>query len=68
MFIYSLRPVGNEEGGHAKLYVEQSIEELRKIGANSQPPVNPPNLRSADLVNLRSLEPTLKFDIRYATE
>jgi CubicO group peptidase (beta-lactamase class C family)/D-alanyl-D-alanine dipeptidase len=43
------------------------IEELRAEAARSSPPVQPPGLLPFDLVELSSLDPTLKLDVRYAT-
>ncbi|HZN39412.1 MAG TPA: serine hydrolase [Planctomycetota bacterium] len=43
------------------------IDELRAEAARSAPPVQPAGLQPFDLVELSSLDPTLKLDVRYAT-
>lgn len=45
----------------------QPIETLRAAAAGAQPPAQPPGLLPFDLVDLATLEPTLQFDLRYAT-
>jgi D-alanyl-D-alanine dipeptidase len=55
--------------------IEQSIqaavkadpERLRRVALAAQPPSEPPPKRAADLVDLSTVDPTIKFDIRYAT-
>ena len=44
------------------------VAELRAAFADAVPPVQPQGLRASDLVDLRGLDPTLRFDVRYATE
>jgi len=41
--------------------------ELRKAALAASPPKEPNTLRKPDLVELRSLDSTIKYDIRYAT-
>ncbi len=41
--------------------------ELRKEALAASPPKEPSNLRAPDLVELKSLDSTIKYDIRYAT-
>ena len=43
------------------------VEELRAMALHATPPVQPDSLRKSDLVELKSLDPTIKYDIRYAT-
>jgi zinc D-Ala-D-Ala dipeptidase len=43
------------------------IEELRQEALRATPPPQPDSLRKPDLVELQSLDPTIKYDIRYAT-
>lgn len=43
------------------------VEELRALAREAKPPAEEGDFRTVDLVNLASLDPTLQFDIRYAT-
>ncbi|HEX6066524.1 MAG TPA: M15 family metallopeptidase [Longimicrobiales bacterium] len=43
------------------------VETLRSEALAARPPAQPDTLLAADLVELRSLEPTIRYDIRYAT-
>ncbi|HEX6811136.1 MAG TPA: serine hydrolase [Planctomycetota bacterium] len=45
----------------------RDIDELRAAAVADTPPPQPEGLLPFDLVELESLEPSLKFDIRYAT-
>lgn len=62
---FTRRPVGLTEGTFT-ITPLKPIAELRQIAASSQPPVET-GKRPADLVELASLDPTIKYDIRYAT-
>lgn len=55
-----------DEGGFRIVPKRDMAEILREARAATPPPV-PKNLRRFDLVDLASLDPTLRFDIRYAT-
>ncbi|MFO0280355.1 MAG: M15 family metallopeptidase, partial [Acidobacteriota bacterium] len=50
-----------------RIQLEQPVSALRPIADAAQPPAQPPHLLPPDLVNLRTLSPSLHFDIRYAT-
>ena len=50
-----------------RVVLQKPIAELKRIAAVSTVPVQPEGLLAPDLVNLRSLSPTIHFDIRYAT-
>jgi D-alanyl-D-alanine dipeptidase len=43
------------------------VEELRRVALAATPPAQPDTLRAPDLVELRALDPTIRYDIRYAT-
>jgi CubicO group peptidase (beta-lactamase class C family)/D-alanyl-D-alanine dipeptidase len=43
------------------------VDELRKIALASHPPVETGDFRKPDLVELTSLDPSIKLDIRYAS-
>ena len=44
------------------------VEELRKEALAAQPPVETGNFRKPELMELVKLDPTIKLDIRYATD
>lgn len=43
------------------------VEQLRALALAATPPRQPDSLRAADLVELRAMDPTIRYDIRYAT-
>ncbi|MBL8726804.1 MAG: serine hydrolase [Planctomycetes bacterium] len=45
----------------------RAVGELRAEAARATPPPAPAGARPSDLVDLAALEPTLRFDLRYAT-
>lgn len=64
---FKRRPVGTKHGDTFKIDPVQPIEELRPIALAASPPNEPGDFVEADLVELISLDPTIKLDIRYAT-
>ncbi len=64
--VFKRRPVGTQAGETFRITPVRPVEELREEAlAASPPPENKP--RQSDLVDLSTLVPTIKFDIRYAT-
>ena len=59
------RPVGVKETTF-KITPRKPVATLRKIAASAKPPVEE-GKRAPDLVELSSLDPAIKYDIRYAT-
>lgn len=53
--------------GTFRIAPQRPIAELQAAAAQATPPPQPAGMRAFDLVDLASLSPTLKFDIRYAT-
>ncbi len=53
--------------GTFRITPRRPVEELRKEALAATPPSQPDTLRTPDLVELRSLEPSIRYDIRYAT-
>lgn len=51
-----------------RIHPTQPVEELRRRALQASPPVEEGDFRQPDLVELSSLDPTLQFDIRYATD
>jgi D-alanyl-D-alanine dipeptidase len=62
---FARRPVGLN-GGTFKIKPLKPIAELRAMAAAAQPPAETAK-RAPDLVELSSLDPSIKYDIRYAT-
>ncbi|MGH9159136.1 MAG: serine hydrolase [Vicinamibacteraceae bacterium] len=62
---FERRPVGLSEGTF-RITPLAPVEKLRKQAAASKPPVET-GKRQPDLVELSSLDATIKYDIRYAT-
>jgi D-alanyl-D-alanine dipeptidase len=59
--------VGNESGGSFHITPLKPVDELRTIALAATPPHEAGNFLKPDLVDLSTLDPTIKFDIRYAT-
>jgi len=56
-----------EDGGTFKIKPVRQLDGLRREALAAVPPPEPGEFRKPELVNLATLDPTLKFDIRYAT-
>ena len=65
--VFERRAVGPEEGETFKITPVKPIAELRKGALASKPPVESGAFRAPELTELKSLAPSLKLDIRYAT-
>jgi len=65
--MFRRRPIGGVSGGIFRIKPSQDIAELRKRALADHPPAEPGKFRAADLVELSTLDPTIKLDIRYAT-
>jgi len=57
----------NEEGHVFQITPVRPVEELRKEALAASPPHESGNFRAPDLVELVTLDPTIRLDIRYAT-
>ena len=65
--VFRRRSVGTETGATFHITPTRPVEELRSAALAMQPPVQPPGLRVPDLVDLATLDPGIRLDIRYAT-
>ena len=65
--VYPRRAVGPEGGVTFHITPLKPVEELRRAALAMRPPVEPPGLRKPDLVDLTTLDPRIRLDIRYAT-
>jgi D-alanyl-D-alanine dipeptidase len=61
------RQVGPESGNQLVITPVRPIEELRREALAASPPVEKGPFLKSDLVELTSLDPTIKLEIRYAT-
>jgi D-alanyl-D-alanine dipeptidase len=65
--VFPRRPIEGEDGRTFRLKSMRPVDELRREALAASPPVETGPRRPSDLVELSTLDPTLKFDIRYAT-
>ena len=65
---FKRRPVDGEDGRTFRIRPVQPVEELRKEATAAKPPAETGEFRPADLVELTSLDPTIKVELRYATD
>jgi D-alanyl-D-alanine dipeptidase len=61
---YARRAVAS---GTFRIKPVRPVEELRAEALSATPPPQPDTLRAPELIELKSLDPTIKYDIRYAT-
>jgi D-alanyl-D-alanine dipeptidase len=60
------RSLGAEDGAVFQITPVRPVEELRRVAAAATSPVEPQSFRPSDLVELVSLDSTIRLDIRYA--
>jgi CubicO group peptidase (beta-lactamase class C family)/D-alanyl-D-alanine dipeptidase len=65
--VFPRRQVGPEQGETFRIAARRPIAELRREALAASPPVERGSFREGELVELTSLDPTIKLDIRYAT-
>ena len=65
--IFERRAIDGENGATFRIKPVRPIAELRPEALAASPPAEPADLRKADLVELTTLDPTIRLDIRYAT-
>ena len=61
------RAVGTEAGVTFRITPLHPVDALRRAALAMRPPPQPARLRAPDLVDLTTLDPRIKLDIRYAT-
>ena len=62
------REVGTKDGETFQITPVKPIDELRAAALAASPPPEPGKYRTPELVDLTTLDPTIKLDIRYASE
>jgi D-alanyl-D-alanine dipeptidase/CubicO group peptidase (beta-lactamase class C family) len=65
--VFARRKLGGVEGEFFHIHPTKPIAELRREALHAKPPVETGNFRKPDLVNVATLDPKIKLDIRYAT-
>lgn len=66
--VFKRRQLDGEDGRTFRIQPVRSVEELRKEAMAAKPPPETGEFRTADLVELTSLDPTIKTDLRYASD
>jgi D-alanyl-D-alanine dipeptidase len=64
---FQRRAVGTRDGETFRITPVRPIAELRDAALAASPPPEAGEFRESDLVELTTLDPTLKLDVRYAT-
>jgi CubicO group peptidase (beta-lactamase class C family)/D-alanyl-D-alanine dipeptidase len=65
--LFKRRPIAGESGETFRIRPLRPVEELRREARTAQPPKESGEFRNPDLVDLTTLDPIIKLDIRYAT-
>ncbi len=65
--LFERRKIDGENGETFKITPQRPLAELRRAALAARPPQEKGDFRKSDLVELISLDPTIKLDIRYAT-
>jgi len=65
--VFKRRPIQGENGETFRIRPLRPIDELRREARAAQPPKETGEFRKPDLVDLTTLDATIKLDIRYAT-
>ena len=66
--VFKRRPISDVAGGVFRVPAVKNFDELRKSALAAHPPAETGDFRKADLVELATLDPTIKLDIRYASK
>ncbi len=62
------RKVDGENGETFRIQPVKPLAEIRTAALTAKPPAETGDFRKSDLVDLATIDPTFKFDIRYATD
>lgn len=65
--VFKRRAVGPEDGAIFRIEPRRPVAELRREAMAAHPPQENGNFRAPDLLDVATLDPTIKLDIRYAT-
>ncbi|WP_420462880.1 serine hydrolase [Candidatus Palauibacter sp.] len=64
---FARREVGTEAGGTFRIDPVRPVEDLRAEAQAASPPTETGSFRESELVEVTSLEPGIRLDVRYAT-
>jgi len=65
--VFKRRTIDGENGATFRIQPVRPLDELRKEALAAQPPPESGDFRKPELVDVPTLDPTIKLDIRYAT-
>jgi serine beta-lactamase-like protein LACTB len=65
--VFERRKIDGENGETFKITPQRPVRDLRRAALAAKPPEEKGDFGKSDLVELTSLDPTIKLDIRYAT-
>jgi CubicO group peptidase (beta-lactamase class C family)/D-alanyl-D-alanine dipeptidase len=65
--VFKRRILDGEDGQTFRIKPLKPVDELRKESITAKPPDEKGDFREAELVELATLDPTFKFDLRYAS-
>lgn len=65
--VFKRRPLGPIAGGVFRVHPSKPLRELRQDALAAQPPHESGNFLKPDLVDISTLDPSIHFDIRYAS-
>jgi D-alanyl-D-alanine dipeptidase/CubicO group peptidase (beta-lactamase class C family) len=65
--VFARRAVGTAAGETFRITPARPVEELRQAALSARPPRESGTFREPDLVELQSLDASIRYDIRYAT-
>ena len=65
---FQRRDLGDSDSGVFRIHPTLPIEKLRKQALAAKPPQDAGQFRTPDLVELNKLDPTIKYDLHYATD
>lgn len=66
--VFKRRPIPGEDGKTFRIKPVRPVEELRAEALKAKPPIESGEFVDSDLLELAKLDPTLRFDIRYASD
>ena len=66
--VFDRRPIDGEDGSTFRVDPLRPVSEVRPEALAASPPREGGDLREPDLVDLTALDPTIRLDVRYATD
>ncbi|MGV3721595.1 MAG: serine hydrolase, partial [Actinomycetota bacterium] len=64
--LFPRRKLDGEDGATFRIQPQKPVDQLRAAALSARPPKEPGAFVRTDLVDLATLDPTIRFDIRYA--